>query len=104
MLNSIIHFSIRNKLITGLFVLALIAYGSYQVTQLPIDAVPDITNNQVQVITNAPSLGTVDIERFVTIPLEQEARSIPGLKEIRSMSRFGFSLITMVFDDGVDIY
>ena len=66
MLTSIIEFSIRNKLIIGLFIIALIGYGSYQVTQLPIDAVPDITDNQVQVITVAPSFGATDIERLVT--------------------------------------
>ncbi|MEO7175339.1 MAG: CusA/CzcA family heavy metal efflux RND transporter [Saprospiraceae bacterium] len=104
MLNKIIAFSIKNKLIIGLFVLGLIAYGSYQLKQLPIDAVPDITDNQVQVITVAPSLGAPDIERLITFPIEQANSSIPGLKKIRSFSRFGLSLITIVFDDDVDIY
>ena len=104
MLNKIIAFSIKNKLIIGLFVLALIGYGSYQLTQLPIDAVPDITDNQVQVITVTPSLGAPDVERLITFPIEQANSNIPGLKEIRSFSRFGLSLITIVFDDDVDIY
>jgi len=104
MLNKIITFSINNKLIIGLFILALIAYGSYQFTKLPIDAVPDITDNQVQVITPAPSLGAPEIERLITFPIEQANSNIPGLKEIRSFSRFGLSLITIVFDDDVDIY
>jgi cobalt-zinc-cadmium resistance protein CzcA len=104
MLNRIIEFSIRNKLIVGLFVLVLIGYGSYQATQLPIDAVPDITDNQVQVITIAPSFGATDIERLVTFPIEQVNSNINGLKEIRSFSRFGLSLVTIVFNDGVDIY
>lgn len=104
MLNKIIDFSIRNKLIIGLFVIALIGYGSYEVTKLPIDAVPDITNNQVQVITVAPSFGATDIERLVTFPIEQANNNISGLKEIRSFSRFGLSLVTIVFDDDVDIY
>ena len=104
MLNRIITFSIQNKLIIGLFILALIGYGSYQFTQLPIDAVPDITDNQVQVITTAPSLGAPDIERLITFPIEQANSNIPGLIEIRSFSRFGLSLITIVFDDDVDIY
>ena len=104
MLNKIIAFSIKNKLIIGLFILALIGYGSYQFTKLPIDAVPDITDNQVQVITSAPSLGAPDIERLITFPIEQANSNIPGLKEIRSFSRFGLSLITIVFDDDVDIY
>ncbi len=104
MLNKIIEFSIRNKLIIGLFVLGLIGYGIYQVSKLPIDAVPDITNNQVQVITVAPSFGATDIERLVTFPIEQANSNINGLKEIRSFSRFGLSLVTIVFDDATDIY
>ncbi len=104
MLNKIIEFSIRNKLIIGLFIMALIGYGSYQFTKLPIDAVPDITDNQVQVITIAPSFGATDIERLVTFPIEQANTNISGLKEIRSFSRFGLSLVTIVFDDATDIY
>ncbi len=104
MLNKIIAFSIKNKLIIGLFILALIGYGSYQITKLPIDAVPDITDNQVQVITVAPSLGAPDVERLITFPIEQANSNIPGLKKMRSFSRFGLSLITIVFEDDVDIY
>ncbi|MGV3508446.1 MAG: CusA/CzcA family heavy metal efflux RND transporter [Sphingobacteriaceae bacterium] len=104
MLNHIIAFSIKNKLVVGLFIVALIGYGSYQFTKLPIDAVPDITNNQVQVITIAPSFGATDIERLVTYPIEQANSNISGLKEIRSFSRFGLSLVTIVFDDATDIY
>lgn len=104
MLTKIIEFSIRNKLLVGLFVFALIGYGVYQTTKLPIDAVPDITNNQVQVITVAPSYGATDIERLVTFPIEQANTNIQGIKEIRSFSRFGLSLVTIVFDDETDIY
>jgi len=104
MLNAIIEFSVKNKLIIGLFVIGLIVYGSYQATKLPIDAVPDITNNQVQVITVAPSFGATDIERLVTFPIEQANSNIKGLKEIRSFSRFGLSLVTIVFEDEIDIY
>lgn len=104
MLDQIIQFSIKNKLIVGLFTLALLGYGIYETTRLPIDAVPDITNNQVQVITTAPSLGAPDVERLITFPIEQANSNIPGLKEIRSFSRFGLSLVTIVFNDGVDIY
>lgn len=104
MLNKIIAFSIKNKLLIGLFVLALIGYGSYEVTRLPIDAVPDITDNQVQVITSTPSLGAPDVERLITFPIEQANSNIPGIKEIRSFSRFGLSLITIVFEDDVDVY
>ena len=104
MLNKIIEFSIKNKLIIGLFILGLIGYGSYQFTKLPIDAVPDITDNQVQVITIAPSFGATDIERLVTFPIEQANNNIPGIKQIRSFSRFGLSLVTIVFDDNTDVY
>lgn len=104
MLNSIISFSIRNKLIIGLFVLGLIAWGSYSLTQLPIDAVPDITNNQVLVITTSPSLGAPDVEKFITLPVEQATRNVPGIIEQRSFSRFGLSLVTIVFDDNTDVY
>lgn len=104
MLNRIIQFSIKNKLIVGLFVLSLIVYGAYEVNRLPIDALPDITNNQVQVISVAPSLGATDIERLVTFPIEQAASNIPGIVEIRSFSRFGLSLVTIVFKDNIDVY
>src|SRR5690554_2357133 len=104
MLNKIIGFSIKNKLIVGLFTIVLILYGTYELSKLPIDAVPDITNNQVQVITIAPSFGATDIERLVTFPVEQANSNISGLKEIRSYSRFGLSLVTIVFNDDVDIY
>ena len=104
MLNKIISYSIKNKLIIGLFIIALIGWGVFETTRLPIDAVPDITDNQVQVITVSPSLGANDIERLVTFPIEQACSSIPGTKQIRSFSRFGLSLITIVFNDGVDIY
>jgi cobalt-zinc-cadmium resistance protein CzcA len=104
MLNKIIQFSVNNKLIIGLFVLALIIYGSFEATRLPIDAVPDITNNQVQVITVAPSLGATDIERLVTFPIELANSNIAGMHEIRSFSRFGLSVVTIVFDDNIDVY
>src|ERR1043165_9453715 len=104
MLNKIIEFSIKNKLIVGLFVFALIAYGAYEIGRLPIDAVPDITDNQVQVITTAPALGAPDVERLITFPIEQANNNIPGLKEIRSFSRFGLSVVTIVFNDNVDVY
>ena len=103
MLNKIIAFSIHNKLIIGLFIAGLIGYGIYEVTQLPIDAVPDITDNQVQIITIAPSFGATDIERLVTFPIEMANSNIEGTKEIRSFSRFGLSLVTIVFDDNTDI-
>jgi heavy metal efflux system protein len=104
MLNKIISFSIGNKLIVSLFVLGLVCWGIYETTRLPIDAVPDITDNQVQIITVSPSLGAPDVERLISFPVEQSCSSIPGLKQIRSFSRFGLSLVTIVFNDGTDIY
>lgn len=104
MLNKIISFSVKNKLIIGLFVIALIGWGTFEVTRLPIDAVPDITDNQVQVITVSPALGAPDVERLITFPIEQSCSNIPGLKQLRSFSRFGLSLVTVVFNDETDIY
>ncbi|MCL7987563.1 CusA/CzcA family heavy metal efflux RND transporter [Sphingobacterium sp. lm-10] len=104
MLNYIIQFSVKNKLAIGLFMSIWVIYGVYQLTQLPIDAVPDITNNQVQVITTAPSLGAEDVERLITFPIELAVSNIPHIKESRSISRFGLSLITIVFEDKTDIY
>jgi cobalt-zinc-cadmium resistance protein CzcA len=104
MLNHIIRFSIRNKLIIGLLMLGLISWGAYSFTKLPIDAVPDITNNQVLVITVSPSLAAPEVERLITFPIEQATASVPGIIEIRSFSRFGLSLVTIVFDDNTDVY
>jgi len=104
MLNKIIEFSVKNKLIIALFTLGLILFGIYETTRLPIDAQPDITNNQVQIITVAPSYGAADIERLVTFPIEQAASNINGITELRSFSRFGLSLVTIVFDDDTNVY
>jgi len=104
MINKIIGFSINNKLIIGLFTIALIIVGGWSMTQVPIDAVPDITNNQVQVITTSPNLGTEDIEQFVTYPVELAMANLPGVIEIRSISRFGLSVVTIVFDDDMGTY
>lgn len=104
MLNKIILFSIKNKLIVGLLTLVLIVWGGWSAVQLPIDAVPDITNNQVQVSTVSPSLAAQDIERLVTFPVEISLANIPGLIELRSFSRFGLSVVTVVFRDDVDVY
>lgn len=104
MLNKIIEFSIKNKLIITLFTLGLIIYGIFEVRKLPIDAVPDITDNQVQIITVSPSLGAPDVERFITFPLEQANNNIAGIKQMRSFSRFGLSVITIVFKDEVDLH
>jgi cobalt-zinc-cadmium resistance protein CzcA len=104
MLNKIIEFSVKNKLIIALFTIGLVLFGVYETTKLPIDAQPDITNNQVQIITVASSYGAADIERLVTFPIEQATSNISGITEIRSFSRFGLSLVTVVFDDDTDVY
>ena len=101
MLNSIIAFSVKNKLIVGLFVIALLGYGTYEVTKLPIDAVPDITNNQVQINAVAPSLSPIEVEKQVTFTIENALAGIPGLELTRSFSRNGFAQITAVFEDDV---
>lgn len=101
MINSIISFSICNKLVVGLFVLGLVFWGGYSLSKLPIDALPDITSNQVQVITQSPALATSEVEKFITYPLEISLRTIPNVKDIRSVSRMGLSIITVVFEDEV---
>lgn len=101
MINSIIQFSIKNKLIIGLCVIGLIFWGGYSLTRLPIDALPDITSNQVQVITQSPALAASEVEKFVTYPLEISLRTIPNVKGIRSVSRMGLSIITVVFEDDI---
>ena len=104
MLDQIIRFSIKNKLIIGIFTVMLVLWGVYSFRQLPIDALPDITNNQVQIITTAPSQSAGDIERLVTFPVEQSVATIPGITEVRSFSRFGLSVVTVVFKDEIDGY
>mgnify|MGYP001196622043 CR=1 FL=1 len=104
MLTSIIKFSIRNKFLVLLGTLFLAAYGFYALSQLKIGAVPDITNNQVQVITTSQNLSTQDVEQFITYPIELEMANLPGVKEIRSISKFGISVVTIVFDDELGTY
>lgn len=104
MFDRLIHFSIHNKLIIGLLTLALVAWGGYSLRRLPIDALPDITSNQVVVYTVAPSLAAQEIERLVSFPVEQSMATIPGQTEVRSFSRFGLSVVTIVFEDQIDIY
>ncbi len=104
MINKLIEFSINNKFVIALFTIVLIAGGIYSVTQVPVDAVPDITNNQVQIITQSPNLGTEDIEQFITYPVELAVANLPDVTEIRSISRFGLSVVTIVFNDDLDTY
>lgn len=104
MLTKIIQFSIKNKLIIGLFTLLLIGFGVFSLTQLSIGAVPDVTNNQVQVITTSRNLSTQDMEQFITYPVELEMANLPGVKEIRSVSKFGLSVVTIVFEENLGTY
>jgi cobalt-zinc-cadmium resistance protein CzcA len=99
MLSKIIEFSLKNKLTIFLFSFLIIVFGLYSLTQINIGAVPDITNNQVQVITTSRNLSTQDIEQFITYPVELEMANLPGVEEIRSVSKFGLSVVTIVFDD-----
>ena len=104
MIDKLIVFSVRNKLFIGILVLALMAWGSYSLSKLPVDAVPDVTSNQVDVITNSPSLAALEMEKFITAPLEMAMSNIPGLVEVRSVSKFGLSVVKLVFDDDTDVY
>ncbi len=104
MLSYIINFSIRNKFIVFLFSAFIIGFGVYSLTQIPIGAVPDVTNNQVQVITTSRNLSTQDMEQFITYPVELEMANLPGVQEIRSITKFGLSVVTIVFDDDLGTY
>ncbi|MDT0676189.1 CusA/CzcA family heavy metal efflux RND transporter [Autumnicola musiva] len=104
MINKIIAFSINNKFIIGLLTLALIGTGIWSMSTVNLGSVPDITNNQVQVITQSPNLATEDIEQFVTYPVELSMGNLPGVTEIRSISRFGLSVVTIVFKDDMGTY
>jgi len=103
-LDKIIKFSIKNKIVIGIMTLLLIIWGIWSATKLPIDAVPDITNNQVQIITVCPTLAGQEVEQLVTFPIEQSIANVPDIEETRSISRFGLSVITVVFKEDVDIY
>ena len=104
MINKIIAFSIKQKLVIGFLVLILILFGIYSAIKLPIDAVPDITNNQIQIITSSPTLSATEVERFITYPVEIAMKSLPDIIEMRSISKFGISVVTVVFEDNVETY
>ncbi|WP_367391453.1 CusA/CzcA family heavy metal efflux RND transporter [Lewinella sp. LCG006] len=104
MLEQIINYSIRHKLIVLLFTLGIVGFGLYALSQISIGAVPDVTNNQVQVITTSRNLSTQDVEQFITYPVELEMANLPGVKEIRSVSKFGLSVVTIVFEDRMGTY
>lgn len=104
MFQKLITYSIRHKLVVGVLSIALAIWGVWSLIHLPFDSTPDITDNQVQVITQAPSLGAQEVEQYVTTPVEMALANIPRIQERRSISRSGLSVITLVFDDAADIY
>src|SRR5882757_6273063 len=104
MISRILHFSIQRRWLVVLFSLGAVLFGAWSLTRLPIDAVPDITNTQVQVNTTAPALSPAEIEKQVTLRIETALAGIPGLESTRSISRNGFSQVTAVFTDRTDIY
>jgi cobalt-zinc-cadmium resistance protein CzcA len=104
MLNALFEFSLRNRFLIFTFVGLIIAAGVYATRNLPIDAVPDVTPNQVQILTNSPGLGPIEVERSITFPVETALSGLPGITLIRSVSRFGLSAVTVYFEEGMDIY
>ena len=104
MFQKLITYSIRHKLVIGVLSIALAIWGVWSLVHLPFDSTPDITDNQVQVITQAPSLGAQEVEQYVTTPVEMALANIPRIQERRSISRSGLSVITLVFDDAAEIY
>ena len=104
MFDSLIEYSLRSRGFVLLVLLGLVGSGVYSLLNLPIDAVPDITNVQVMALTSAPALGPEEVEQFITIPVENAMNGIPRIKEVRSFSQFGISGVTIIFEDGTDIY
>ncbi len=103
-MEGLVAFCVRNRFLVIFAVLLVGSVGARMARDLPIDAVPDVTNVQVQVLTNAPALGPVDVEQYVTVPVETAMSGLPGVEEVRSLSRFGLSAVTVVFEEGTDIY
>src|ERR1051326_5751713 len=103
-IDRIVQFSIKWRLFMVFVAIALVGAGIYSATQLPIDAVPDITTDQVQINTRAPAFTPLEIEQYVTIPVELAMSSLPRKQEIRSISKFGLSQVTVIFDEGTDLY
>lgn len=103
-MNGLVEFSLKNRFLILVFTFVLVGVGIWAMQVLPIDAVPDITPNQVQILTTAPGLGPVEVEKLITFPVETSMSGLPGIKEIRSISRFGLSAVTVFFDEGLDIY
>ena len=104
MINRIITFAVEQRILVALLMVGLVGWGVYSVQQVPIDAFPDVTNNQVQIMTKVPGMSPVEVEKLVTYPVEVSMTSLPDVIENRSISQFGLSVVTIVFDDDVDIY
>src|SRR3989304_1089311 len=103
MLNRIIDFSLHQRLLIIAAVILICTVGFYSLNNIPIDAFPDVTNIQVQILAEAPGLSPVEVEKLVTFPIEVAMNGLPRLTEVRSISKFGLALVTVVFEDGVDI-
>ncbi len=104
MIEALIRFSVKQRLLVLMVVIGVVAGGIYNLQILPIDAVPDITNVQVQVLTSAPSLAPLEVERQITFPIEVSMSGLPSVTQVRSSSKFGLSAVTIVFDDNIDTY
>lgn len=104
MVNHIIDWALNNRFVVMLLSLVILGLGVASIAKIPVDAVPDLTNVQVQVLTNSPSLGPIEVEQFITFPVENAMSGIPKVEEIRSISRFGLSAVTVAFEEGTDIY
>ena len=104
MLERLMALSLRNRLVVGLGVVVIVALGAYAVRTIPIDAFPDVTNIQVEVVSTAPGLSPLEIEKFVTYPIEMAMRGLPKLQLMRSITKYGLSVVTLVFQDDVDVY
>lgn len=103
-MSSIVAFCAKNRLFALLVALGIVIYGFVSLAKLPIDAVPDVTSTQVQVVTRAPALSATEMESQVTQPIERGMAGVPGLSETRSITKLGISIVTLVFDDAVDLY
>ncbi|HEX8043367.1 efflux RND transporter permease subunit, partial [Candidatus Deferrimicrobium sp.] len=104
MIDRILRFSLEQRLLVVIATLLLVGAGLWAMNRLPVDAFPDVTNIQVQILTRAGGMASTEVEKQVTFPIETTMGGLPRLREVRSLSKIGFSVITVVFEDGVDIY
>ncbi len=104
MLERLMALSLRNRLLVGLGLVLVVAVGTWSIATIPIDAFPDVTNIQVEVVSTAPGLSPLEIERAVTYPIETSMRGLPGLVTMRSATKYGIAVVTVVFRDDTDIY